>query len=144
MFGKHEGAVEAGDKHIAGFIGQGMELEGKLSFEGTIRIEGTFRGEITSGATLIVGEGGLIEGTIKVDNAIITGEVKGTIEAKSRVELSKPAKVIGDITTPTLIICEGVIFEGNSIMTGSKPAAPSTYTAFKRPETAEKKENAGS
>ena len=123
MFGKQDkpsevksSSTSTGDMN--GFIGKGMKAEGKLSFEGVVRIEGVFKGEVTSAGTLIVGEGGQLEGNITVDTAIISGEVKGLINAKTRVELNAPAKVYGDIKTPNLIICEGVLFEGNCIMSG--------------------------
>ncbi len=142
MFGQKDdkaGDLGSGANHrsITGYIGKGMEVEGKIDFEGAIRIEGLFKGDIHSTGTLIVGDGGMVEANIKVDTVIVTGEVKGLIEAKTRVELNSPGKVYGEIRTPNLIICEGVTFEGVSNMTGSVPKASAThktYTPFKRPE----------
>ncbi len=143
MFGqkgdsKDDTAVGGSHRSITGYIGKGMEVEGKIDFEGAIRIEGLFKGDIHSAGTLIVGEGGMVEANIKVDTVIVTGEVKGLIEARTRVELNSPGKVYGEIRTPNLIICEGVTFEGTSNMTGSVPKAATahkTYTPFKRPES---------
>ena len=50
---------------LTAFIDQGSEFEGKLSFRDTVRIDGRFRGEISSENTLIVGESGEIEASIK-------------------------------------------------------------------------------
>ena len=94
-----------------------MNFEGKLNFDGTVRLDGRFKGELTSKGTLLVGNDAVIEANIKVGNAVITGEVRGVVEAASRVELKAPAKMFGDIRTPNLIIGEGVIFEGNCVMT---------------------------
>ena len=105
------------DAEINGFIGKGVLVEGKLSFEGSLRVDGHLKGEISSEGTLLVGEGALVEADVNVDNAIISGEVRGVVTGRDRVELQAPARVIGDIRTPTLIIGEGVIFEGNCIMT---------------------------
>ena len=102
---------------IVGIICKGMHIDGKMSFEGTARIDGSFKGEITSDGTLLVGEGGRVEGQIEVGDIVVSGEVHGTITAKDRVELKPPARVYGDIRTPTLIISEGVLFDGNCIMT---------------------------
>lgn len=113
MFGRDD-KKRGGD--VVGFIGKGMYLEGKLSFDDTVRIDGSFKGEISAAGTLVVGEGGVVEGQIKVGSAIITGEVKGLLEASGKVELQSPGKVFGNIKTPTLIIGEGVIFEGNCVM----------------------------
>lgn len=114
MLGKSSGEKKGGD--VIGFIGEGMILEGKLTFNDTVKIDGTFNGEIDSKGTLIVGETGYVKGQIKVGSAIVTGEIKGTLEATTRVEIKAPGKMFGDITTPNLIIGEGVIFEGNCIM----------------------------
>jgi len=42
--------------------------------------------------------------------------VKGTVEARARVELHSPARLNGDIKTPTLIIGEGTAFDGKCSM----------------------------
>ena len=104
------------DHEITGFIGRGMKVEGRLSFEKTVRIDGSFKGEISSSGTLVVGEGGFVEGEIKVGTALINGEIKGTIDASERVELQSPARLCGDIKTPTLIIGEGTAFDGRCVM----------------------------
>lgn len=114
MLGKSSGEKKGGD--VIGFIGEGMTIEGKLTFNDTVKIDGTFNGEIDSKGTLVVGETGYVKGQIKVGSAIVTGEIKGTLEATTRVEIKAPGKMFGDITTPNLIIGEGVIFEGNCIM----------------------------
>ncbi|MDP2689628.1 MAG: polymer-forming cytoskeletal protein [Deltaproteobacteria bacterium] len=114
MFGKDNSEKKGGD--VVGLIGKGMSIDGKLSFSDTVKIDGNFKGEINASGTLIIGESGYVNGLVKVGNAIITGEVKGTLEASSRVELKSPGKMFGDIRTPNLIIGEGVVFEGNCIM----------------------------
>jgi len=93
-----------------------MKIEGKLTFDKTVRIEGSFKGEINSAGALVVGNGAFVEGEIRVGSALITGEVKGSIEAAERVELQSPARVCGEIKTPTLIIGEGTAFDGNCVM----------------------------
>jgi cytoskeletal protein CcmA (bactofilin family) len=101
---------------ISGLIEKGCEFEGKLTFEGTVRINGKFNGEIFSDGTLIIGEGASIDGKIDVGSVIIHGEVTGTIKAKDRIEMHTPAVVEGDITAQTLVIDEGVVFEGTCSM----------------------------
>lgn len=104
---------------VIGFIGKGMLIEGKLSFEHTVRIDGGFIGEISStgeNGTLVVGGGAELQAEIKVDTAVVMGNVKGKVEAKTRVELQSPARVSGEIRTPNLIIGEGALFEGNCVM----------------------------
>ena len=108
---------------ITAVIDQGCEFEGKLCFYGTVRISGTFRGEIYTPDTLIIGEGARVDAQIDAGTIIISGEVNGTLRAKHRVEIHRPAVFRGDILTPSLSVDDGVIFEGSSKMAHS-PANP--------------------
>jgi cytoskeletal protein CcmA (bactofilin family) len=98
------------------FLGQGCEYEGKLTFEGTVRIDGRFTGEVFSSDVLVIGQGAEIHAEVDVGVVIVSGNVRGNINARNRVELHAPARLIGNIVTPVLIIEEGVFFEGNCKM----------------------------
>ena len=100
MFGKPVKEESAGIGEIIAFIGKGVRVEGKLIFDGTVRIDGQFKGEAESNGTLVVGEGALVEATLNIDTIVVSGEIRGVINAKSRVELRGPGKVLGDIRTP--------------------------------------------
>src|SRR3954470_2105765 len=115
--------VPVADTQVTGVIDHGCEFEGKLCFQGTVRIGGTFRGEIYTPDTLIVGEGARVQGQIDAGTVIISGEVSGSIRAKHRVEVHRPAIFKGDIITRSLRVDEGVIFEGSSKMVHT-PASP--------------------
>ncbi len=108
---------------ITAVIDQGCEFEGKLCFHGTVRIGGTFRGEIYTPDTLIIGEGARVDAQIDAGVIIISGEVNGSLRAKHRVEIHRPAVFRGDILTPSLSVDEGVIFEGSSKM-AHQPISP--------------------
>ena len=103
---------------INAFLGKDTEFEGKLSFKGAVRIDGHFTGEIFTEGTLIVGELAVIESNIHVSHIIISGEIRGNIIADNRIEIHAPGKVFGNIQAPTVVIEEGVIFEGNCRMQG--------------------------
>lgn len=98
------------------FLGRGCEYEGKLTFEGTVRIDGRFTGEIFSNDVLIIGQGAEVHAEIDVAVVIVSGNVIGNITARNRVELHAPARLIGNIVSPVLIVEEGVFFEGNCRM----------------------------
>ncbi len=97
-------------------LDRGSEFEGKLTFEGTVRIDGKFKGEIHSDANLVIGESGKVEADIHVGSISISGEVKGNITARGKVEIHPPAVVHGNIQTPSLLIEEGSFFEGGCAM----------------------------
>lgn len=127
-------SVEVTHSAITGVLDQGCEFEGKLCFQGTVRIGGTFRGEIFTPDTLVIGEGARVLGDIDAGVVIISGEVNGTIKAKYRVEIHKPAVFRGNIITPSISVEEGVIFEGNSRMAqiDSPVAAPTPLYGTKK------------
>ena len=102
----------AGRGGLTAFIDQGSEFEGKLSFRDTVRIDGRFRGEITSENTLIVGESGEIEATIRSNTIAISGSVEGDVHAKHKVVLHKTARVNGNIETRSLAVEEGAVING--------------------------------
>jgi cytoskeletal protein CcmA (bactofilin family) len=99
-------------------LGRGSEFEGKLTFEGTVRIDGKLSGEIFSDDVLVVGEGAELHAEVDIGEIIIQGTVVGNIRAKRSVEIHAPGRVKGDITTPSLQIDKGVIFEGRCYMDG--------------------------
>ncbi|MBE9536431.1 MAG: polymer-forming cytoskeletal protein [Proteobacteria bacterium] len=111
-------SIETGE--INAFLGKGSEFNGKLAFEGTVRLDGKFSGEIFSPGILIIGESAIIKADIHVNTMILSGELTGNIDAKSRVEIHAPGKVYGNIASPVLVIDEGVIFEGSCTMKSSE------------------------
>lgn len=115
MFSKEKEDKTKGGE-VIGLIGKGMFIEGRLTFENTVRIDGNFKGQINASGTLVIGDTGMVEGEVTVDTAIITGEVVGVVEARTRVELQAPARFQGEIRTPNLIIGDGAVFDGKCVM----------------------------
>jgi cytoskeletal protein CcmA (bactofilin family) len=96
-------------------------ITGEASFKSMLRVDGRFSGNINStGGTLIVGSGGQVDANIEVAIATIHGIVNGDIVSSDRVELGRAAKLTGNITTPTLVIEQGAVFEGSCKMTQAK------------------------
>ncbi len=102
--------------HVTAILQQGSYFEGKLTFEGTVQIGGEFRGEIFTKDTLIVNKGSKVQAEIEAETIIISGNVEGNIFARKRVVMHPPAVFKGTVTTPSLKIEEGVVFEGASYM----------------------------
>jgi cytoskeletal protein CcmA (bactofilin family) len=103
----------AGAGALTAFIDQGSEFEGKLSFKDTVRIDGHFRGEISSENTLIVGEPGEIEASIRSRIVIVSGTVDGPIVASGQLVLHKTAVVNGDVEVGSLAVEEGALLNGH-------------------------------
>jgi cytoskeletal protein CcmA (bactofilin family) len=108
-------------RDVQAHLGKGTEIEGKLSFKGSVRIEGQVDGEIFAEDSVILGETAQIRAQIKAATIIVQGKVTGDLTAKTRIELRAPATLVGNIQTPSLVIHEGVVFEGRCVM-GEKTA----------------------
>jgi cytoskeletal protein CcmA (bactofilin family) len=108
---------------LSGFVGNGTTLTGEANFKGMLRVDGHLSGQVKSeGGTLIVGNNGQVDADIEVAIATIHGAVNGDITASQRLELGRAAKVNGNITTPSLIIEQGAVFEGTCQMFQQKAA----------------------
>jgi cytoskeletal protein CcmA (bactofilin family) len=108
---------------LSGFVGNGTTLTGEANFKGMLRVDGHLSGQVKSeGGTLIVGNNGQVDADIEVAIATIHGAVNGDITASQRLELGRAAKVNGNITTPSLIIEQGAVFEGTCQMFQQKDA----------------------
>ena len=115
-------APASGPGGLTAFIDQGSEFEGKLSFRDTVRIDGCFRGEIASENTLIVGESGEIHASIRSNMVVISGNVDGNVHAARKLVLHKTARVNGDVETPSLVMEEGAVLNGQLKMAASPEA----------------------
>ena len=115
-----EGTVEVDGtftgQMLNALFGADSQVNGKLRFEGAVQIDGTFNGSITTNDLLIIGERAKIVADINCGSAIVSGEVTGNIKARDSVELRAHARVKGDITSPTLAVDKGAVFDGSSTM----------------------------
>jgi cytoskeletal protein CcmA (bactofilin family) len=112
----HAPQTDSTPSEVTTLLGRGSEFEGKLSFEGTVRVDGKLSGEIFTDDVLIIGEGAEVNAEINVGAIIIEGTVHGNIHAKRSVEIHTPGRVRGNISTPSLYIEKGVVFDGQCQM----------------------------
>jgi cytoskeletal protein CcmA (bactofilin family) len=123
MFGKKNGkSATPRNNDLSAFIDEASEIEGKYTFSGTVMLNGKFKGEISSNDTLIIGEKGVINASIRAGIVLISGEVVGNVLGLERVELRGTARVFGDVEAPVVVVEEGVLFEGHCRMTKQRPA----------------------
>lgn len=113
---------------LTAFIDEDSEIEGRYSFKGTLMLNGRFKGDISSTDTLIIGEKGSVTGDIRAGQALVSGEVVGSLFCTERVELKRTARVFADVEAPLVVIEEGVLFEGHCRMTKANPNAETLPT----------------
>ncbi len=124
---------------INALLGKDTDFEGKLSYKGTVRVDGRFKGEILTEGTLIVGDTAVVESDIHASDLFISGEVRGNIYAKNRIEIHTPGKVFGNITSPVVTVDEGVIFDGGCQMSKQAEKVDKKVAVLHNNKTREKK-----
>ena len=105
----------AGDDNIT-LLAKGVVLKGEIHVEGTVRIDGRLDGEIQTKGHVIIGEDGLVQGTITAATVVSSGRIKAKVTANERVQLLKTSTLIGEVLTPILIMEEGAKLQGTTDM----------------------------
>lgn len=106
-----EKSLEIHQQEISTLIGEGYTFTGELQGGSVIRIEGKVIGNVNVEGGIVLGEKGIIEGDVNTKSAIIFGRLQGNIKAV-QLEIKKSGQVNGDITTGTLEIELGALFNG--------------------------------
>ncbi len=98
-------------------LGTDSGIEGVIEFKDNVWLYGNVKGKISSAdGTVVIGSGAVIRAEITVGKAIVRGEVTGSIDAKNKIEVYPPARILGDIKAPVVLIKAGVILNGNCCM----------------------------
>jgi len=112
-----------GDQNIHNLIAQGTSIKGDIETDGDLRIDGNLVGTIVTKGKLVIGSSASIEGSIKCENADISGKVVAQIVVNQLVVLNESSRFSGDIITKKISIEPGAVFSGNCQMAseGMKP-----------------------
>ena len=101
---------------VRNLIGNGTNIKGDIESTGDIRIDGKLTGSVTSSGKVVVGQNGVIEGSIKCKEADVSGSVKGTIEVTELTSLRATSRLEVELVTKQLLIETGALFTGKCTM----------------------------
>ncbi len=95
------------------YIQDGLLVSGSFSGQGNLTIGGCVEGEITlQGGELVVSASGFVEGEVTVRSLSVSGEVRGNVRASERVEIGSRGRLMGEVTTPRIVVNEGAKLSG--------------------------------
>jgi cytoskeletal protein CcmA (bactofilin family) len=94
-------------------LDQESDVSGKLSFSGPTRIDGRLRGEVRGADTLVIGESGYVNGTIRATSLVVLGRVEGDVVGAERVEIGPHGALLGNIETRALVVHDGAQLDGD-------------------------------
>jgi cytoskeletal protein CcmA (bactofilin family) len=124
-------------------IGQGARLEGTVVSAGSLRVDGQVKGKISAEGDVLLSPNSHVEAEIQAQNVTVAGRFKGNVVVTGRAELARGGRLDGNITSKTLVVAEGAVFTGQSIMdqqggaqSGSTRGTVQVETPKKDPEPA--------
>jgi len=113
---------------LNGFLDQGCTIKGEVLFADLLRVHGHVVGTISGEHELLVGEGGLVEGEVRVGRLVVAGTVRGTVHVRDRLVVHGSGKVLAEVHAPTLVVDEGGVLEGVVQMASPDRPGPARAT----------------
>jgi cytoskeletal protein CcmA (bactofilin family) len=135
--GRHGGSSGGASGSEVTVVGQGARIDGTLVSAGSLRIDGHVQGKVRAEGDVTLSPQSNVEADIDAQNVTVAGAFKGNINAKNRAELARGGRVDGNITAKVLVIAEGAIFSGQSIMGDSPSGGGAQPKSSVRPSEAQ-------
>ena len=93
-------------------IGPGIKFVGNIEATEDIEINGRVEGNINSGNTITVTDGGSILGDVAAENYILEGTCEGNAKVQKFCKIGKNGSFTGELFASTLVTEDGSEFEG--------------------------------
>jgi len=107
---------QAAIERVTSVLGNGINLNGKITGKGGVRIEGIFEGEIKLRGLIVVGETGKVTcENLQANTVIIAGAVHGGITA-DKLEIRSTGRVWGNVSVTAFTTEEGAFLRGQVTM----------------------------
>lgn len=108
LFGKKkskkvEGKLPSTNVGSATIVAKGSKFSGSLAGNDTVHVDGEIEGDVVVNNTVVVGKSGVVNGNIKAQQVICSGQIDGLIECKS-FEVLQQAKASYKILADMVII----------------------------------------
>ena len=105
-------------------IGKAVKIVGEIYSNEDLLIEGFVQGTVEAlNQKLTIGLDGTLHASVQVRELVVHGTVQGNVEATQRIEISKDAKLVGDIRAARVVIEDGAYFKGSVEIVKPEPAA---------------------
>ncbi len=101
------------------------QVNGRLEGAEDVEVLGSIRGSVQLEGDLFVDTQAQVQADVEVTRLEVRGILVGSALATQSIELFAEAKVIGDLTSPKVIIHEGALYRGTIDMGGEDVAADS-------------------
>ncbi|MBK1673389.1 cell shape determination protein CcmA [Ectothiorhodospira shaposhnikovii] len=107
-------------------VGRNTVITGDVRFSGGLHLEGTVRGNLLAEDTsqdsiLVLNQGALVEGDVRVPRVIINGAVEGDVYASVHVELAPHARIRGNLNYTLMEMAVGAEVNGSLVRQSEDP-----------------------
>jgi cytoskeletal protein CcmA (bactofilin family) len=119
VFGKEKRPVPLDRIEVT--VGPTANIKGDLECDGIVKIDGVYQGSIKTVSNVIVTEKARVDAQIEAQNVSVSGQVKGSVVAKGRLEILSTGKVWADVTVTSFLLDDGGKLHGSLKMFGTGP-----------------------
>ena len=109
-------AVSLVDRHSA--------FDGNLRSQRDLRVEGELKGTVSCDGMFFVAEGASVAATVDAEHVTVAGDLTGEVRCRGRLQILASGRVRAQVTTGSLVIHEGAIYEGQLQMAGVELRPP--------------------
>lgn len=106
-------------ERVQALLGPNVHVHGDVSFSGGLRIDGQVTGDVVvsgvDAGTLTIGDGGRIEGNVRVSHLVVYGCINGHVHATGLVDVRPNAQILGDVHYGSLEMAAGGSIAGRLI-----------------------------
>jgi cytoskeletal protein CcmA (bactofilin family) len=107
-------------------VGPTANFNGDLVCDGIVKIDGIYQGSIKTVSNVIISEKARVDANIEAQNISVSGQAKGSMVAKGRLEILSTGRVWADVTVSSFLLDDGGKLHGALQMFGTGPE-PKTF-----------------
>ncbi len=89
-----------------------MKIVGEVFSDEELYLDGDLDGKLHLRNRLTIGPNSKVNASIKAQEIVVFGTVRGNVESETRVSLRNGASIVGDIKTAGIVIEDGAYFKG--------------------------------
>jgi cytoskeletal protein CcmA (bactofilin family) len=109
---------------VSAGIGSSISIKGDVEAAEPLTVAGRVEGSIkVDGHPLTIAPGSKVAANVAADSVIVSGSVKGKVQAKSKIVLRETASLEGEAAAPSITIAEGATVHGRIETNGKKSLA---------------------
>jgi cytoskeletal protein CcmA (bactofilin family) len=113
-------------------IGPDTRVAGEIRGDEDVLVQGRVEGRMALTSALTIEDGAIVQADVEARVVLISGVVVGNVSASESVRLTDKARVVGDLTSPRVIIEAGAAYRGHLEMGNVEAGAARESAASRR------------